>query len=412
MPIAVKDYTWRETEAEVDIVLPLKAVKPSKVDILSTERYLKVSYPPYLFEVHLQADVVAERCSAKVGNGVIKFRLVKKDPSVWGSLGSAECEDRRALGKRRAEAVERAQEVAREEAELRAKTKREEEQFAIRQQMKLEQEERERIEKEKQNERDRTQKELQKWEEEKAAKALAKREAAVREKKAHSAFKSKNKTNASDIWKEKPKKKPPLRASGTIEVHFTPRAFPTAARESREEEEQEWLTKQAAARRITQPEKDEDGDINERNPEFLKDKGVGFFQKRNYEAALNAFSEAVQLNPYLPQLYANRAACFLALERMEECVADCCRALELYFPVVPSNHIARAKVFVRRGSAYAQIGQLDLAVQDYEAALELLPGDQELQEDCTRLRQAKWDEEQGGSCRKCSGKSRLSEAET
>lgn len=42
MPIAVKDYTWEETDTAVNIVVPLKGVKASKVDIFSTEEYLKV----------------------------------------------------------------------------------------------------------------------------------------------------------------------------------------------------------------------------------------------------------------------------------------------------------------------------------------------------------------------------------
>ncbi len=43
MPIAVKDYTWEETERMIYITVPLKGVKPNKVDIFSTEEYLKVS---------------------------------------------------------------------------------------------------------------------------------------------------------------------------------------------------------------------------------------------------------------------------------------------------------------------------------------------------------------------------------
>ena len=378
----------------MEIVLPLKGVKPSKTDILSTERYIKVSYPPYLFEIHLYSDVVEERCTARVGNGAVEFWLVKKEPGIWGRLGSEESQDRRLLGEKRAEAVERVQQVAQEQMEQRAKVKREEEQFAIRQQMKQEQEERERIEKLKQDERDRTERELQKWKEEKEKekeKAKAQRKGANSSKHT-TAKKTTEKTGvpkeSSAIWKEKGKVKVPPRKQGSIQVHFTPREFPTAARESREAEEQEWLAKQAAARRITQPSEGDERDFNERNPEFLKDRGVNFFRVKNYEAAVNAFSEALSLNPSLPQLSANRASCYLAMGKLEECIDDCCRALELYYPVVPSNYTARAKVFARRGSAYAQSGRLDLATQDYEAAVKLVPGDEQLREDCARLKQA------------------------
>ena len=43
MPILVKDYEWEETEENVRITVPLKGVKPNKVDIFSTEEYIKVS---------------------------------------------------------------------------------------------------------------------------------------------------------------------------------------------------------------------------------------------------------------------------------------------------------------------------------------------------------------------------------
>ena len=42
MPILVKDYTWEETEKHVFITVPLKGVMTNKVDILTTEEYIKV----------------------------------------------------------------------------------------------------------------------------------------------------------------------------------------------------------------------------------------------------------------------------------------------------------------------------------------------------------------------------------
>ena len=43
MPITIKDYTWDETETTLHVVVPLKGVKANKVDIFSTDEYLKVS---------------------------------------------------------------------------------------------------------------------------------------------------------------------------------------------------------------------------------------------------------------------------------------------------------------------------------------------------------------------------------
>ena len=387
MPILVKDYIWKETEQELNITVPLKGIKTNKADIFSTDRYIKVNYPPFLFEVYLYAPVVEERCTAKVGNGVVNFVLVKQEPGVWGQLQSNEAEDKSSMLEKRTEAIEHAHSVAVKVGKEKAKKKQEEERYAVKQQMKLEEEERERIAREKQQERDRTERELEKWREErKMAKSTVKVE--TKTDTSPPLVTGSEQTSVKHIWKEKEKskKRPPPRKSGSIQVHFTPRVFPTAARESKEQEEQEWLAKMAAARRIKTPESGED--VNEMNPEFLKDKGIGFFKAGNFEAAVNAFTEALKLNPHLPQLFSNRAACFLATQQNDRCISDCTRALELFYPVVPTNYLSRAKVFVRRGTAYANEGELGLAMQDYNAALKLSPGDEQLKEDYAKLKLA------------------------
>ncbi|NXJ17350.1 DAAF4 factor, partial [Dicrurus megarhynchus] len=68
---------------------------------------------------------------------------------------------------------------------------------------------------------------------------------------------------------------PAPRAAATIKVNFTPRVFPTALRESRVAEEEEWLHKQAEARRRINCDLSEVEDLKEeeKNPDWLKDKG-------------------------------------------------------------------------------------------------------------------------------------------
>ena len=53
MPIPVKDYVWHETLSSVYITLPLNNCNRNKVDIFYTPHYMKVSYPPYFFEIFL-----------------------------------------------------------------------------------------------------------------------------------------------------------------------------------------------------------------------------------------------------------------------------------------------------------------------------------------------------------------------
>lgn len=371
MPIIVKDYTWQETEGEVIISLPLKGVSSNKVDIFSTDQYIKVSYPPYLFEVHLFKHVVEAQSTAKIGNGIINFRLLKKEPKVWGRLNSHESEDKGTMAAMRTEAVAQSQRTEAELREEKAKKKREEEQYAIQQQMKQEQEERDRIEREKQQERDRAAKELEEWKVE---------EQRIREKVRHSGTSMPPQLDLSGEGSI-----PPPRHSGKIQISFTPRAFATPSRESKAELEEDYLARMAAARRIKDPENKEES-INEKNPEFLKDRGIEFFKAENYQAAINVFSQAISLNDSLPHLFSNRAACYLMAGDNERCISDCSRALELFFPVVPSNYVQRAKAFARRGAAYKNLSQLDLALQDYDAAVKLAPYDEKLKDDLERLK--------------------------
>ena len=377
MPIIVKDYTWQETEGELIICLPLKGVSSTKVDIFSTDQYIKASYPPYLFELHLFKPVTESQSTAQIGKGVINFRLVKKEPTLWGRLHSHESEDKEAMVAARAEAVAHSQRVDAELREERARKKREEEQYAIQQQMKQEQEERDRIEKEKQEERNRATRELEEWKAD---------EQRIREKVRQRGTPTPRQQSTQSPEEERGGLPPP-RHNGKIQISFTPRPFATPSRESKAELEEDYLARMAAARKIKDPEK-KDENINEKNPEFLKDRGVEFFKAANYQAAINVFSQAISLNDSLPHLFSNRAACYLATGDNERCIADCSRALELFFPVVPSNYIQRAKAFARRGTAYTNLAQLDLAVQDYGAAVKLVPGDEKLKDDYERLKTA------------------------
>ncbi|NWI71284.1 DAAF4 factor, partial [Todus mexicanus] len=68
---------------------------------------------------------------------------------------------------------------------------------------------------------------------------------------------------------------PGPRSAATIKINFTSRVFPTPLRESLVAEEEEWLLKQAEARRIISTDMSELEDLKEeeKNPDWLKDKG-------------------------------------------------------------------------------------------------------------------------------------------
>lgn len=60
MPLAVRDYTWEETEKMLFLTVPLKGVKANKVDILSSEDYIKVQHADV--QHHNDYDILWTMC--------------------------------------------------------------------------------------------------------------------------------------------------------------------------------------------------------------------------------------------------------------------------------------------------------------------------------------------------------------
>ena len=69
--------------------------------------------------------------------------------------------------------------------------------------------------------------------------------------------------------------------------------------------------------------------MGEQNALFLKDRGDGFYGKKDYEAAVNAYSAALTLDRSVAAIYSNRAACFYCLGDYGRCIEDCTAALKL-----------------------------------------------------------------------------------
>ncbi|KAI8482091.1 hypothetical protein Bbelb_401780 [Branchiostoma belcheri] len=400
MPITVKDYTWEETETSVFITVPLKGVQAKKTDIFSTDKYIKVNYPPYLFEVDLFAPVVDDKSTAQVGNGTVVFKLVKKDPGIWAQLAASS-----------AAAAER---------------KRQEQKYALREQMRLEEEERTRVENTKKAERELAMTELETWKKQQVQNEIAKRneekikfekleqrielaeeEEKKPQEKTHKTEEiepAKKKSEATQKKSEPAKKKteadkkkssmfddddvnmPAIRSKGKIEVTFTPRVFPTPVRESKLHEEEEWLKKQAEAMRAAEID-DPNLSEEEKNPLWLKEKGDGFYKSGNILAAVNAYSQAIRMDSKMPALYSNRAACHLQIRNFHKAAQDSSRALELLTPPVPANAAARCKAHVRRGTSLCELEMYVEGLMDYEAALKIDPKNETLAQDAERIRQ-------------------------
>lgn len=359
MPIAVKDFTWSETNTEVCITVPLKGVKTAKVDIFSTDEYLKVSFPPFLFEVALCHPVHDEQNTAKVGDGTVTFLLVKKEAGLWGNLSCSDTVNKESMKNKREDAVAESQRKNKELENKRAKEKQEQNKAAVKEQMKLEEQNRNRIQEEKDAERKQATEEIEDWKQKQASKI--------------------------SLESDHKPSEPAPRQRGMIDVTFTPRVFPTPVRESKIPEEEAWLKKQAEARKI---EDIEDSDLRpeEKDPVWLKNKADNFFKSGNHLSAVNAYNLAIRLNPLVPALHSNRSACHLKLGNYMKCIEDSSRALELLTPPVQANAQSRLKAHVRRGTAFCHMELYVEGLQDYEAALKIDPKNNDLLEDSERIR--------------------------
>ena len=94
---------------------------------------------------------------------------------------------------------------------------------------------------------------------------------------------------------------------------------------------------------------------------YLRSVGEGI----DLEAAIDAYTKAIELNPADAVAYYNRGNAKHDLDRLEEAIADYDRAIELN----PANAVA----YTNRGGAKAGLGRREEAIADYDRAIELNP---------------------------------------
>lgn len=194
---------------------------------------------------------------------------------------------------------------------------------------------------------------------------------------------------------------PPRLKLQPVKVVFTQLEMPNLpAREQREVELKDWKKKAAVDQKLLA----DSVDVADRQPVFLKDKGDGLYKQGNYKGALHAYSRAIDLDPAIPLLWANRAAAHLKLGDAVAAVADCSQALELLrarqqrcesgaadAAEVSAWRKQLVRVLVRRGAAHSDLDHVLEAVADYEEALRYEHGPaarQQLSSDLEELRAA------------------------
>lgn len=302
MPIIIKDFEWTQTDNTVVIKVPLRGVHYSKVDIFYSKLYIKASFEQFFFEVFLLQPIDPKTSNCTFTPNHILFELIKCKPTPWEKLELDIPKSEKQQLKNHYIEEER-QRLQEEHSQLLNK-KSELKRLAVSEQMAIDANFREKIENTKKEEKENALKELE---------LSAPRQPKTTDKsKIKSSQRKRIIPLSSSSPPPKPQVLPPLRSSTTVTVDFTPREFPTPCRESRLEEENEWLRKQAEARRsvgfIS-----EDLRPEEHNPQFLKCKGDEFLRSRNFLAAISAYSFGMTLNDKFADLYVGRAEAHLAL---------------------------------------------------------------------------------------------------
>ncbi|RZC39033.1 TPR 11 and/or CS domain containing protein [Asbolus verrucosus] len=356
MPIIInKEIEWKQTENTLTIKVPLRGIHSSKTDIFYSRLYLKASFEQYFFEAFLLYPINPKNSTCTFTDSHIVFELVKCESQLWEKLeldvGKAEKQQLKKLY------IDEEHNRIREESSEKSNKRSELKRLAVSEQMALDAKQRETIDNIKKEEKTNALKKIDIWKETKQ-KTVNK-----------SKIKNKQKKEESKLL---PPSVPSPRVSRTVTVTFTPREFPTPSRESRLEEETEWLRKQAEARRsvgfIS-----EDIRPEEHNPQFLKAKGDEFLRSRNYLGAVSAYSFGIKLNNKFADLYVARAEAHLALGNYNKTVQDCSRALELMKPEVQLNLRERALCIGRRGISLINLGLLEEGIGELKASLRLVP---------------------------------------
>jgi tetratricopeptide (TPR) repeat protein len=95
-------------------------------------------------------------------------------------------------------------------------------------------------------------------------------------------------------------------------------------------------------------------------------RGIVLAALGDYQAALNDYNEALEIQPSMPQPFIGKGNLYYIAERYAEAIAAYATALELK---LPERHLA----LYNQGMTYEELNDLAAAERNYRAALEFVP---------------------------------------
>lgn len=291
MPIIVKDFTWTQTAQALNIRIPISPVKHEKVDIFTTDCYLKANYNPFLFEIFLLHDVDASKGKCIVKEDLIIMDLVKREEIEWECLEKELTKAEKM--KLKQEILEKCQEEAKQQSEDKRIKKSQLDRFTVQQAMAIDEMQHKLMDSRRNEQTKQAMDALEEWRVTNVDKDNITKQGEFPKhykvldnyKKTNSGVKivelpdddagdkDKNvskvsqpqkipqkapaKTPVKSEYVEKKKKEaagrvlPRLRETAQLEITHTPRTFPTPSRESTAHEEEAWIKNITLARRAT-----------------------------------------------------------------------------------------------------------------------------------------------------------------
>mmetsp|Transcript_11117 Transcript_11117/g.15310 ORF Transcript_11117/g.15310 Transcript_11117/m.15310 type:complete len:566 (+) Transcript_11117:43-1740(+) len=401
MPLSGQ-YSWKETSDAVHVRLSLMGTSPSSVDVVVSEVYIKISYPPRLVELDLIKKVNVDEKKYRIKDGQLTLSVGKAiKGEKWGRLIFEVGKDmsKSELLARRQAAREWLRDRETNIAE-RAKVRKEEDaRSALKTKMGLEAREESVLEEKKADEKERAEsqvyatlrqveqrenelketkneindpKEIVNEEKEKIEDGILDldRDAIVEKNEIVDASENNEKQEEKTVF-------PPPRATAIATISHTPRVFPTPMRASKAEEEHTWIKKNNKYLHKNAMLSIGKTSIQENDPSWLKSKGDEFWKRGDFRSATNAYSAALEIDKEWPACLANRAACELRLGLWDEAARDCDAGLEAL-----NTHLIRepdqerplrleAKLIARRAAAFCGKGAYEAAITDFQRASQI-----------------------------------------